>query len=70
MISYAFVDEVEEDIFIDHPIPLIDGEWNAASYSPVLLSRRMPVEFLNHVYELLSVLHLDIAEEMAEEVDH
>lgn len=69
MKSYAFVDEIEKDILINHPISLINGKRNPTSNPPILFSRCMPIEFLDHIDKLLSILNLNIAQQMTEEVD-
>lgn len=67
---YALIDKFQECRLLDYPKLAIRDDRDPSGDPPVFFSEGIAVYFLDHVYKFLAVLHLNIAEEMAEEVDH
>lgn len=66
--KYALIDEVQECRLLNYPKFAIRDDGDPSRDPPVFFSEGIAVYFLDHVYKFLAVLHLNIAEEMAEEV--
>ena len=70
LILYALIDEVKECRLLNHSKLAVRDDRDSPRDPSVLFSEGVAVYFLDHVDKLLAVLHLDIAEEMAEKVDN
>ena len=62
------VDHILKDRLVDHFEFSIAGQGHVSCYSLVLFSEGQPVHLPNHVDKLFRVVHLDVTEEVPQEV--
>lgn len=66
---YIFVDEILEEGLVHNSEPTVLAQGNPPSYPFVFLLKSVPEHFSDHVDELLRIVHLNIAEEVSQEVE-
>lgn len=68
--KYALVDKIQECRLLNYLKFAVRDDRDPSRDPPIFFSEGIAVYFLDHVYKFLAVLHLNIAEEVAEEVDN